>query len=185
MSNYRRNRVPGGTYFFTVVTFGRRPILQSSLAVELLRGAWRVTSAERPFETLAAVILPDHLHCIWRLPPGDADFSTRWRLIKARFTIAASDRKLVAPTLARPGRSRRGVDVWQRRFWEHVVRDERDLQQHVHYVHYNPVKHGYALRAADWAHSTFRRYVNRGWYSLNWGAAEPTCLRNCEPTYGE
>lgn len=151
MVNYRRNRVPGGTYFFTVTLANR----QSSLLIEhvsLLGEAMREVRTRHPFETLAIVVLPEHLHAIWCLPEDDVDYSMRWRLIKAMFT-----RKLISAGAWLPVRTKGERRVWARRFWEHTIRDDSDLQHHVDYVHFNPVKHGWAQRPEDWCHSSFRR----------------------------
>ncbi len=178
MSRYRRWRQPGGTYFFTVVTHERRPILAGPEAIAWLREAMDNTRATRPFDLLAGVVLPDHIHCLWRLPNDDDDFPTRWRMIKTRFTRSMLAR---ARQPARPGASRlrRGEHgVWQRRFWEHVIRDERDLKRHVDYIHYNPVRHGLVGKAADWPYSTFRKYVEMNEYPDDWGEAEPETIRD-------
>jgi putative transposase len=157
MSNYHRCRIPGGSYFFTVVTAGRRPILLEHIA-ELRRAFQRVRKLH-PYRTDAIVILPDHLHCIWTLPPRDADFSIRWRLIKTAFSTAPPLQ--VCRTMCRRS-------VWQKRFWEHALRDDRDFERHADYIHYNPVKHGYVARARDWEFSSFRRYVDMGIYDMAW-----------------
>ncbi|MBI5450793.1 MAG: transposase [Gammaproteobacteria bacterium] len=163
MVAYRRNVIPGAGYFFTVTLLDRA----SSLLVEHiadLRLAMISVQTERPFEIDAVVVLPDHLHCIWTLPPGDADYALRWREIKSRFSrrIPASDRR----TLARMNKAERGI--WQRRYWEHTLRDEGDMERHMDYIHYNPVKHGYVTRVADWPYSSFHRWVRKGVYSLDW-----------------
>jgi putative transposase len=170
MSNYRRTVLPGGVFFFTVVTRDRTPIFTSEAPVDHLREAFRKVRKARPFVVDAVVVLPDHLHCIWRLPFDDTDFSTRWREIKK----AAS--RAISP--ASDWRNERGV--WQRRFWEHALRDESDWRKHMDYVHYNPVKHGLAARPADWPWSTFGRCVARGWYDGAWGTAEPATIAGLE-----
>lgn len=167
---YRRAFVPGGTFFFTVVTEGRRPILASAEAVEVLREAMRRVRDKQPFEIDAMVVLPDHLHCIWTLPPDDADFATRWRLIKTWFT------KHCAPALrgeTNAARARKEEQaVWQHRYWEHQIRDELDFSRHVEYIHYNPVKHGLAGSPWEWPYSSFRHYVEDGVYAADWGCGE-------------
>jgi putative transposase len=172
MSNYHRTRLAGGCYFFTVVTLNRAPIFNSEDRVEVLRQAIRKVMANHPFEIDAMVILPEHLHCIWRLPEGDADFSSRWREIKK-----AASRQLGTSTNARNERN-----VWQRRFWEHAIRDEDDWRKHLDYIHYNPVKHGLAHSPAAWPWSSFNRAVSKGWYEPSWGTNEPANLTgmNCE-----
>jgi putative transposase len=129
-------------YFFTVVTYRRRPLLARPDVRRALRAAWHATCAERPFTTVALVLLPSHLHCVWRLPEGDAEFGTRWRLIKTRTTraLAVAGWQGQAPS---PSRARtQEATIWQRRFWEHQIRDDEDLRQHVDYVHYNPGNSG-------------------------------------------
>lgn len=166
MSNYRRARVPGGTYFFTVnlLKLRRRLLVEH---VDLLRDAFRTTHAARPFVLLTWVILPDHLHCVWRLPDGDADSANRWAQIKAGVSrrLPATERR----SAYRMSRRERGI--WQRRYWEHLIRDPEDLRRHVDYIHFNPVKHGHADLAADWPHSSFRRWVEGGAYPPDWGVA--------------
>jgi putative transposase len=174
MSEYRRWYVPGGTYFFTVATQDRFPTFNDPLAVRLLGVVMRTVRARYPFHTIAAVVLPDHLHCIWSLPGRDSDFSGRWRWIKGAFTekwLSAGGHD----TFRSASRVRKGEHgVWQRRFWEHQIQDETDLERHVDYIHYNPVKHGYATRPADWPWSSFPRHVRLGQYPEDWGATEPT-----------
>jgi len=160
--HYRRAFTPGGSFFFTLVTHKRRPVFAHPETVEVLRNAFRTVRASRPFEIDAMVVMPDHLHCIWTLPPGDADFSTRWRLIKTWFT------KHGDPAL-------RGQAVWQPRYWEHQLRDETDFARHVDYIHYNPVKHGLAPSPMAWPYSSFRRHVKAGIYPANWGEGTVDC----------
>jgi putative transposase len=164
MSYYRRANDPGGCYFFTVVTFRRRSFLTDDLARDCLRHAWRTVRERRPFELVALCLLPNHLHCIWRLPPDDADFSTRWASIKAIFTreylqCGGTD------AVRNPSHLRRqDAAVWQRRFWEHQIRDEVDLSRHINYIHFNPIKHGLVTDPADWPWSTYHRYLREGYY---------------------
>ena len=165
MVAYRRNFVPGGTYFFTVTLRDR----SSRLLVERiddLRAAYARVQRDRPFTTEAIVVLPEHLHCIWTLPDGDADYSGRWRAIKARFTMAS--RKADVPMLKD---SAGAYDVWQRHFWEHTIRDERDFENHVAYIHFNPVKHDHASRPVDWPHSSIHKYIERGVLNADWAIA--------------
>jgi putative transposase len=175
MANYRRWMIPGETYFFTVVTFNRRKILESQRAITVLGDALRLIRREAPFRTIAMVVLPDHLHCIWGLPRGDADFSTRWKRIKREFTLRYIEEIDRAPDagVPRQRRARGERGVWQRRFWEHVVRDEGELEALCDYIHYNPVKHGYAARPSEWPWSTFGRFVARGDYEPDWGRTCP------------
>jgi len=163
---YRRSRQPGGTYFFTLALAERRgDLLVRHIAA--LREALRAERLRTPFVTLAAVVLPDHLHAVWRLPPGDADYSNRWRRIKAAFSRALPDGERISES--RAGKGERGI--WQRRFWEHTIRDPVDLQRHIDYVHINPVKHGLVRQVAAWPHSTFHEYVARGVYPPDWGGS--------------
>lgn len=165
MPDYRRVYLPGGTYFFTVALLERRLKLLTE-NIDSLREAFGVVKAERPFGIEAIVILPDHLHCIWTLPPGDVDFSTRWRLIKSRFSrgLATGER------LSERRQLKQERGIWQRRFWEHAIRNQQDFDAHFDYIHYNPVKHGLVLRVADWPYSSFHRFVKSGVYALNWAA---------------
>ena len=167
MATFRRLHVPGGTYFFTVNLADRRGTLLTSY-IGMLRAAFVETKSLRPFTIDAIVILPEHLHCIWTLPQGDTDFSGRWRSIKAGFS-----KRLHAetPVVSAP-RGERGSLVWQPRFWEHVIRDPEDLARHLDYIHYNPVKHGHAVRPLDWPYSSFKRYVRWGVYPCSWGCNE-------------
>jgi putative transposase len=160
MPNYRRVWVPGGTYFFTVNLQDRRQRLLVE-HIDALRGALRETAAARAFTALAAVVLPDHLHFVWSLPDGDADNAARWSHIKSLFTRALRERGAVGPD----------SPVWQHRYWERLIRDERDLLAHIDYVHYNPVRHGLVERALDWPHSSFHRFVRDGALPPDWGTS--------------
>jgi putative transposase len=167
MPNYRRTRIAGGTYFFTVVTFRRFPLLAPSSAISVLQGSFREVMARHPFTIEAMVIMPDHLHCIWTLPDGDHDFSTRWRLVKAGFSRAhhRSPVERIPTSLLR----KREKGVWQQKFWEHCIRDDGDFNAHCDYIHYNPVKHGLAQSPSEWQHSTFGLFVRAGFYPQDWG----------------
>jgi putative transposase len=165
MVRNRRNFGPGGTYFFTVTLADRRGCLLTD-RIDALGYAFRQCRALRPFETVAIVVLPEHLHCLWRLPDNDADCSTRWSLIKRAFTRKQYHE---GSTDAR-ARKR----VWQPRYWEHRIRDGTDLEHHVEYIHYNPVRHGRARRAMDWPHSSFHRYVGLGWLTEDWACDADT-----------
>jgi putative transposase len=168
MSDYRRLFIPGGTYFFTVVTANRAPLFSDPRARRLLGVVMRDCFARRPVEVIAQVLLPEHLHAIWALPTRDADYSTRWRWIKREFTrtwLGAGGREQ-ARNASR--RRERGRGIWQRRFWEHTIRDEGDLEAHFDYIHYNPVKHGLVHSPRDWPWSTFHRWVRSGHYTVNW-----------------
>jgi putative transposase len=173
MPNYRRWYVPGGTYFFTLVAFDRRKILTSDLARPLLHDAIREVRQVAPFEIVAWVLLPDHMHSVWTLPSGDAEYSRRWQAIKESFTKAYLAAGGSEGVRNRSRRHRRERAVWQRRFWEHTVEDEEDLERCVDYIHWNPVKHGLVNRVRDWPWSTFHRYVAAGQYSIGWGEVDP------------
>ena len=157
MPDYRRNRVAGGSYFFTVNLRDRWSDLLIS-DVGALRAAVRDTRAVRPFHIDAWVVLPDHLHCLWTLPAGDADFPGRWQMIKAGFSRRVSHPGDRGASLVR----KREAGIWQRRYWEHTIRDARDHAVHVDYIHFNPVKHGVAGHPADWPYSSFGRCVRLG-----------------------
>ena len=164
---YRRAVVAGGSFFFTLVTEKRRPIFSSDDAVNVLRKAFRSVHDSRPFSLDAIVVLPDQLHCIWTLPPGDADFATRWRLIKTWFTKHCDPALRPVPGGVQSKRQEQAI--WQHRYWEHMLRDEKDFERHVEYIHYNPVKHGVATAPMEWPYSSFRRYVEAGVYDVSWG----------------
>ena len=164
MTSYRRNIARGGTYFFTVNLEDRRLRLLTEY-VDQLRRAFRYVRARHPFSIDAIVVLPEHLHAIWTLPENDSDYSTRWRLIKSTFSRSVPAGEMTSRS--RIGRRERGI--WQRRYWEHTVRDEGDFARHVDYIHYNPVKHGHVTRVMDWPHSSFHRMVRLGVYPEDWG----------------
>lgn len=172
MTEYRRGWLPGGTWFFTVNLAERRGNRLLVERIELLRLAFRTVQLRHPFSVEAIVILPDHLHCIWTLPPDDTDFSTRWNLIKGQFSRGIGKGEWISES-----RSRRGErGIWQRRFWEHVIRDDEDFNRHVDYIHWNPVKHRWVRRVADWPYSSFHDHVRRGLYLANWGSEDPVKL---------
>ncbi len=168
MSDYKRVYLKGGCYFFTLVTRHRKPCLTEPAVRRRLREAIVHVRRRHPLTIDAFVLLPDHLHCIWRLPEGDDDFSTRWRLIKHHVS-----RDPALQTYA---------PIWQPRFWEHAIRGERDWRRHMDYIHYNPVRHGLAKRAVEWPHSSFSRAVESGYYDSEWGSAPPDSIRGmfCE-----
>ena len=172
MPTYRRNYAPGGTYFFTVVTHGREPFLTTPLARKCLHGAFAEEGVIRPFDIVAILLLPDHLHTIWTLPDGDDDYSTRWKRIKGGFTDAYLAAGGWEGERSASRRKRGERAVWQRRFWEHTVRDENDHERCMNYVHWNPVKHGLVTRVADYEWSSFHRWVRSGEYDAHWGEGE-------------
>ncbi|MFI8745825.1 REP-associated tyrosine transposase [Pseudomonas sp. NPDC077186] len=159
MSNYRRAWVPGGSYFFTVNLQDRQSDLLAG-EIDLLRRAVATTKARHPFAIDAWVVLPEHMHCLWTLPPGDSDFAKRWMVIKQLFCRGL-------PVTCEPG-IRRERGIWQRRYWEHLIRDQDDWQRHFDYIHINPVKHGWVGRVRDWPYSSFHRAVREGLYPLAW-----------------
>ena len=165
---YRRSLVAGGTYFFTLVTHGRAPWFAHVAWVEALGEAMRQVRNKHPFDTLAIAVMPDHLHCIWRLPEGDADYGTRWMLIKQAVTRCI---RVQHPR----------AKVWQDRFWEHTIRNDRDYAAHCNYVHFNPVKHGLVAQASDWPHSSFERFVAEGIYDANWGISAMPRMPSTSP----
>ncbi len=165
---YRRARIEGGTFFFTVVTFYRQRILCTPENVVLLRSIFRETMQRHPFSIDAFVLLPDHLHCIWTLPQGEADFSTRWRLIKSNFSRRCSKETNLVNAASRAKKGEQAI--WQRRFWEHMIRDGDDYRGHVEYIHYNPVKHGMVKAPIDWEYSSFHSYVRDGIYDRRWAS---------------
>jgi putative transposase len=176
MTSYRRNFVPGGSYFFTVNLADRRLSLLTG-HIGLLRHAFRETRARHPFTIEAVVVLPDHLHAVWTLPEGDADFALRWRLIKSAFSRALPGGEHVSASRVEKGE--RGI--WQRRYWEHTLRDEDDYARHVDYIHFNPVKHRHVTCVKDWPHSSFHRMVRAGIYPEDWGGD----IRDDRSEFGE
>ena len=162
---YRRD-YRGHCYFFTLVTFDRQPMLRGTQQIARLRSAFRAVRAMHLFDVPAIVVLPDHLHCIWQLPDGDSDFALRWMLIKRNFSLATpATEEVVSPSR----RSKRERAIWQRRYWEHRIRDEEDFARHLDYIHYNPVKHGHTQSPWDWPHSSLAACARRGWYLEDWG----------------
>ncbi|MGH8505455.1 MAG: REP-associated tyrosine transposase [Stenotrophobium sp.] len=166
MPNYIRATNPGATYFFTVALADRSSRLLVD-RIDTLRSAFRSERQKHPFSIDAIVVLPDHLHCLWTLPPDDADFPNRWRRIKAAFSHALP--KTEPRSESRLKQGERGI--WQRRYWEHLIRDERDHAAHVDYIHFNPVKHGHVTQVMDWPHSSFHRFVREGVLSGDWGGS--------------
>ena len=161
---YRRIKISGASYFFTVNLAERNSHLLVT-HVDLLREAVRYVKNTHPFVIDAMVIMPNHLHALWTLPENDSDYSTRWGLIKSSFS-----RQIPAIERVSNSRQRKGErGVWQRRFWEHLIRDDADYENHIDYIHYNPVKHGYVKRACDWQHSSIHRYIKAGVLNAHWG----------------
>ena len=176
MTEYHRTYVSGATWFFTVNLAQRKGNHLLVNHLDKLRQAFRYIKRKHPYRMDAVVILPDHLHCIWTLPPGDSNYSTRWNLLKGHFSRTVDRGEQISES--RQKRRERGV--WQRRFWEHMVRDQRDFNRHVDYIHWNPVKHGWVKQVTDWPYSSFHEYVVRGIYDENWG-----CTRESDVHGGE
>lgn len=176
MPEYRRAKVECGLYFFTVVLADRSSNLLLR-EIDRFRDCYQSTSQKQPFETVAICILPDHLHTIWHLPERDTDYSSRWSSIKSGFSrgLPADAQRSDSKT------AKREKGIWQRRFWEHAIRDERDLTRHIDYIHFNPVKHGLVPRVCDWPHSSFHRYVANGSLPKDWGGD----VRTIDGSFGE
>ena len=174
MPKYIRSQLAGATYFFTL-TLAQRQTQFLTDNIHLLRQAYQRANALHPFTTVAICVLPDHLHAIWQMPVDDCDFALRWRMIKSNFSrnFGANQQRSNSKI------KHREKGIWQRRYWEHQIRDEIDLQRHVDYIHYNPVKHGLVSQVKDWPHSTFHKYVAQGIYTENWGGFDD------DDTFGE
>ena len=162
--NYRRSKTEGGTFFFTVTLQKRNSHLLTQ-NIAHLKQAFKQTIEKHPFRINAIVILPNHLHTIWTLPENDANFSMRWTLIKSSFSRCMPKSEWLSSSRRRA--KQRGI--WQRRFWEHEIRNDVDFENHVNYIHFNPVKHGYVKRVCDWPHSSFHRFVAAGVLPQDWG----------------
>ena len=167
MPDYRRRRVPGGCYFFTLNLLDRRSSLLTD-HIDALRDAIAHVRAAHPFHIDAMSVMPDHLHAVITLPVGDADFSTRWSLVKARFSRSIP----AGESISRSRDRKRERGIWQRRFWEHAIADDDDYIHHIDYTHYNPVKHGHVTRPIDWPYSTFHQYVAQGILDPHWATNE-------------
>jgi len=164
MTAYRRCRIPGGTFFFTVNLADRRRRLLID-HIDTLRTAFRDTRNAHPFTIRAVVVLPEHIHCLWELPTGNSDYSTRWRQIKSAFSKALPKVERLSASRAK----KHECGIWQRRFWEHSIRNDADFAAHFDDIHFDPVKHGWVKRVRDWPYSSFHRYVQLGLYPLDWG----------------
>ena len=178
MPNYRRADTPGGTFFFTAVTYRRRLLFDHPEARHILWETVQEVRGEHPFTIDAWVMLPDHMRCIWTLPLDDADFSLRWNRIKSTLSKRSKSLFHVDEWMNDSRRKHREATIWQRRFREHQIRDEAEYQVYMDYTHYNPVKHGWVHRMADWPFSTFHRYVEAGSYPVDWGGQEQETARN-------
>lgn len=171
MAIYRRARTPGASYFFTVCTHHRLAVLTEPSYYRALKETFRTVKQRYPFEIDAFVLLPDHLHCIWTLAESDADYAMRWSLIKRLVSQKTCD--LHRGPISASQFKRRELGVWQRRFWEHQIRDDRDFETHTDYIHWNPVKHGHVRAVVDWPYSSFHRHVAKGVYPADWGGVDP------------
>ncbi len=169
MTSYRRLRVPGGTYFFIVNLLDRKSNLLVQ-QIDILRDSVRKVRTSSPFHIDAWVVLPNHLHCIWTLPPGDTNFSARWQAIKTAFSKRLPPTEPLSPS--RQHKTERGI--WQRRFWEHAIRDDNDYARHVDYIHFNPVKHNLVPHPAAWPYSTIKKCVSLGLYAPDWASQDQT-----------
>ena len=176
MSRYRRAKIGGGTFFFTVTLADRSSNLLVR-EVDRLRRIYKSAQERYPFETVAICILPDHLHAVWELPQGDTDYPTRWSVIKAGFSRGLTE--LARRSASKEARRERGL--WQRRYWEHAIRNDADLERHVDYIHFNPVKHGCVTKVCDWPYSSFHRYVTSGTLPADWGGD----MREISGSFGE
>jgi putative transposase len=164
MSRYRRLMIEGGLFFFTLALADRTSDLLIR-EIERLRRSYAEVQERLPFETVAICILPDHVYALWQLPAGDANFASRWSRFKAGFSRG------LPPAASRSASkiAKREKGIWQRRYWEHAIRNDADLERHVDYIHYNPVKHGLVTCVADWPHTSFHRYVAQGLLPQDWG----------------
>lgn len=169
MSNYIRAKIAGGYYFFTVVTYRRRPILCDEPIRTALKNAIKQTQSQYPFEMIAIVLLPDHLHCIWKMPDDDYNYGKRWGIIKSLVSKQCREYHAPQQEMSYDRYSKNHSGIWQNRFYEHFIRNEWDFNNHLNYIHYNPVKHGLVARPKDWQFSTFYKYVKLGFYDENWG----------------
>ncbi|MDW5415615.1 transposase [Iodobacter sp. CM08] len=170
MPYYRRSKISGATYFFTVVTEHRQRILTNPDIRAALRLAITKTRATQPFQIDAWVLLPDHLHCIWTLPETDNNFSNRWRSIKREVSVICGQHYLKPNLLSMRRIKKNNSTLWQPRFWEHLIRNEQDYENHMNYLHFNPVKHGLVNKVADWPWSSFHRMVSQHIYPEDWGS---------------
>ena len=177
MPNYIRAKKAGGIYFFTVVTRNRQPILLQPPVLAALRHSLNSVRERHPFQLCAWVVLPDHMHCIWRLPHGDSNYAKRWGQIKAGASRELRGSRFIQCSENTSIKNRRESGLWQRRFWEHSLRDEKDVRQHLDYIHFNPVKHGLVASAKEWECSSFHFFVGKGAYSENWGSSGEDVVR--------
>lgn len=179
MTRYPR-LTSGPTYFFTVVAYQRRPIFCDPRFRAALRQSITNVRVARPFHIDAWVLMPNHMHCIWTLPERDVDYGRRWGEIKRHVSHLCRETLHDPALLTRSAKKQRESTIWQRRFWEHQIRDDTDFERHMDYVHFNPVKHGFVLNVGEWEHSTFHRYVRDGVYAQDWGGTADARTRNLD-----
>ena len=179
MSDYIRYRIPGGCYFFTVNLQERDKTLLVD-HIDLLRESVRDCKQKRPFHIDAWVVLPEHMHCMWTMPADDMDYSNRWKIIKTHFSKGLP--KLEPRTRNQIKRGERSI--WQRRYWEHAIRNDQDYAAHFDYIHYNPVKHGWVDNVIDWPYSSFHRCIEKGLYPVDWASNINDDLQVGEPLVG-
>ncbi len=167
MSDYLRTHLNGSTYFFTVVTYMRYPIFKEATSINLLKKCFQNVMKIHLFNLDAIVILPDHLHTIWTLPEDESDYSTRWKQIKGSFSrsYGGSNSRKITESMQKKGEK----GIWQRRFWEHLIRNQEDFNRHCDYIHYNPVKHGLVNSPSEWEFSSLKKFVEKGIYNKDWG----------------
>ena len=170
MPEYRRVYIKGGIYFITIVTYDRKPIFNEFNARKILHDAWADVTNRFPFSTTAICLLPDHIHALIQCPEGDDDYPMRIREIKRLFTVAYREIVKVPDVVSESRKRKNEAAVWQRRYWEHTIRDKEDLYRHLDYIHINPVKHGLVQNVRDWKWSSFHRYVRMGLYDADWGS---------------
>jgi putative transposase len=170
MQRYRRDKLPGTSYFFTVNTYHRQQVLTTPPFYNALKSAIKEVRANFPFDIEAVVLLPDHLNCVWKMPETDADYGVRWSQIKRK--VSQQCRDYLNQNSSNSKSKRRELVLWQRRFWEPRIRDETDFETHVNYIHYNPVKHGYVANVTDWPYSSFHTYVKNGVLPPHWCSLE-------------
>ena len=179
MPNYHRFKIEGAYYFFTVVTYKRRSLFTDDNTITVLKNAFQQVKSDRPFEMSAVCLLPDHLHCIWKMSHMDSDYSTRWSIIKRIFSKTYVKTSCVKLNQTRSRQKKRELPIFQRRFWEHYIRNEYDYWKHVHYIHYNPYRHGLVKHIADWPYSTYHRFCREGYYkNFDWSKLQKDITKN-------
>jgi len=169
MPDFRRNLIPGASYFLTIVTYQRRPLFKEQFAKDLFWQVMEIIETRYPFKNEVFCLLPDHFHCIWTLPEDDHDYSKRVKELKRIFSLMVpQDHKPDPKTLSASRQKRHEGGLWHRRFWEHTIRSQEDYNRIMDYIHWNPVKHGYTDSPYLWEGSSFQRYVELGIYPPDW-----------------